>query len=263
MKNVLILIVIAAAVVLSAASVGAGFQAPAPSQADKPGRAAVYSVSDSDLYCSFFILEAEPALRIAASSDGRTLFADGDIVSLAGRGLSAVQAGQVLSVLEIGPKVDSLSRNPSPGRLAFQRGRVRILSVQGDAGSARVEKTCGSLTPGCVLAPFLERTRLQVKESPFAAFSREAGVPTGRVLYVEGDAVQIATDQRALIDIGRNAGLDVGRQLTVFAPPDGGGDRPTEPSANAVVIDAGAASATVKILTAKAPVLIGDLVQVK
>jgi hypothetical protein len=259
MKNVLIML--AAAGLLLAAFTGAAALTPLPSQVDKPGLGANFLVSDTDLYCSFFILDTEPPLKITGSDDGRTLLADGDRVMLAGRGLAGLQAGQILSVLEIGPKVAGLGRKPSPGWLAFQRGRVRVLSVEGGGGSARIERTCGSLMPGCVLLPFVEKAKFQVKESAFASFSRSGDVPAGRVLYVEDNAVQIATDQRALIDLGRNDGLDVGRQLTVFAAEES--DRTPEPSANAVVIDVGRSSATVKLLTSKIPVHIGDLVQIK
>jgi hypothetical protein len=166
-----------------------------------------------------------------------------------------------MAVLEVGPKVDGIGRKPSPGRLAFQRGRVRILSVEGGVGKALIEKTCGSLMPGGVLVPFVEKAKFQVKESGFAALARNGDKPSGRVLFLEDNAVQVATDQRVLIDLGRDDGLDVGRQLTVFF--QAGADQPFESSANAVVIDAGRASATVKILTAKTPVRVGDLVQMK
>lgn len=259
MKNVLSMLL--AAGFLLAALVAAGAQTPLPSPVGKPERTANFLVSDVDLYCSFFILDEEPPLKITGSDDGRTLLADGDRIALAGRGLAGLQSGQIMCALELGPKIEGFDRKPSPGRLAIQRGRVRILSVEGAVGTARIEKTCGSLMSGSVLVPFVEKAKFQVKESAFASFSRGGDVLAGHVLYVEGGAVQIATDQRALIDLGRNDGLDVGRQLTVFAPRES--DRTPEPSANAVVIDAGPVSATVKILTTKVPVHIGDAVQIK
>jgi hypothetical protein len=259
MKNVLSML--SAAGFLLAALARAGTQTPLPSPVGRPDRGANFLISDVDLYCSFFILDEEPPLKITGSDDGRTLLADSDRVALAGRGLAGLQSGQIMCVLELGPKIEGFGRKPSPGRLAIQRGRVRILSVEGAVGTARIEKTCGSLMPGSVLVPFVDKAKFQVKETAFASFSRGGDALSGRVLYVEDGAVQIATDQRALIDLGRDDGLDVGRQLTVFAPRES--DQTPEPSANAVVIDAGRASATVKILTTKVPVHIGDVVQIK
>jgi hypothetical protein len=247
------LTVLLAAGIILALFGGAGAQTPVPSPADKPARGTIFFISDTDLYCSFFIMNETPALKITGGDGARTLFSDGDRVSF--------NAGQLMTVLEIGPDVAGLGRKPSPGRLAFQRGRVRILSVEPCLGSARVEIACGPLMTGHVLVPFIEKAKVQVKDMGLDVRARGGDALSGRVLFLEDNAVQIATNQRALIDLGRDDGIEDGRQLTVFS--QAAPDQPLEASANAVVIDAGRASATVKILTAKVPVHIGDLVQIK
>jgi hypothetical protein len=258
MKNALI--VLLAAGILAAAAAGSGAQVPPPS-ASGQARATAFIVSDVDLHCSFFVLADVPALKISGGDGARTLYSDGDRVLLAGQGLDALREGQVFSVLELGPKIASQSKKPSPGRIAFQRGRVRILGLQGAQATAQVERACAPIMAGHVLVPFLEKAKMTV-----ADFGLEPGVPVpdmpaGKILYLEDDAVQVATGQRALIDLGRADGIEPGRRMTVFF--QAGADQPFTASANAVVIDAGPASATVKILTAKTPVRVGDLVQAR
>jgi hypothetical protein len=258
MKNALTVLWVAG--ILFAAAMGSGAQVQAPASAAS-ARGTSFVVSDTDLYCSFFVLADVPALAISGGDATRTLFADGDHVLLAGKGIETLREGQVLAVLELGSKIASQSRKPSPGMIAFQRGRVRVLALEGGLATAQVEKACGAVKAGYVLVPFLERAKTTVMDPGLEAGALRAGSPTGRVLFLEEDAVQIATDQRALIDLGRADGLEPGRLLAIFAPPDPG--QPLTVSANAVVIDAGPASATIKVLMAKAPVRKGDLVQVR
>ena len=254
------LTVLLAAGVLAAAAAGSGAQVASPASSGQ-ARATGFIVSDVDLHCSFFVLADVPTLTISGGDGARTLYSDGDRVLLAGKGLDALREGQVLSVLELGPKIASQSKKPSPGRIAFQRGRVRVLGVDPCQATARVERACAPVMAGYVLVPFLEKAKMTVADFGLESGAPAAGAPAGRVLFLEDDAVQIATGQRALIDLGRADGIEPGRRMTVFFQP--GADQPFTASANAVVIDAGPASATVKILTAKTPVRVGDLVQAR
>jgi hypothetical protein len=238
-----------------------GGRASFPAQADRPVRNIGFLTSDADLYCSFFILDALPTLKIVGGDSSRTLFSDGDIVYFKGTGKDVPAEGQVLAVLEPGPKVAGTGKKSSLGPLVFQRGRVRVLRVENGLGTGRVEKACGSLMTGHFLVPFLEKEKVAVKDTGLEGRPWTGGALSGRVIFLEDGAVQIATGQRALIDLGREDGLELGRQLTVFV--QGGKDQPFEPSANLVVIDVGKATATVKALRAVAPIRIGDVVQVK
>ena len=250
------------AIGLSAAVLAAaGNKSPLPAQADKPARSISFLTSDVDLYCSFFILEDLPTLKILGGDGSRTLFSDGDLIYFKRSSLDTPVEGQVMSVLELGPAVPGSGRKSSPGSLAFQRGRVRVLRSENELGTARVERTCGLLMPGQFLVPFLEKTKMQVKDVGFAGRVWTGAAGSGQVIFLEDNSVQISTSQRALIDLGRDAGLELGSQLTVFVKASK--DVPYEPTANVVVIDVGRATATVKVLTAKAPVGVGDLVQVK
>ncbi len=238
-----------------------GIRGPFQAQADKPVRNATFLTSDTDLYCSFFVLDALPTLKIIGGDSARTLFSDGDIVYFKGTSRNFPEEGQVLAVLELGPKVAGTGKKSSLGTLALQRGRVRVLKREGGTGTAKVEKSCGSLMTGHFLVPFIEKERVSVKDAGLDGWVCSGVALSGRVVFLEDGAVQIATGQRALIDLGRADGLALGRQLTVFV--QGAKDLPFEPTANLVVIDVGRTSATVKVLTSKAPVRIGDLVQVK
>ena len=254
--------IVVLAIGLSAAVLAAaGNKSPLPAQADKPARSISFLTSDVDLYCSFFILEDLPTLKILGGDGSRTLFSEGDLIYFKRSSLDTPAEGQVMSVLELGPAVPGSGRKSSPGSLAIQRGRVRVLRIENERGTARVEKACGPLMPGHFLGPFLEKAKVQVKDVGFAGQVWTGAAGSGQVIFLEDNSVQIATGQRALIDLGRNSGLELGSQLTVFVQASK--DVPYEPTANIVVIDVGRATATVKVLTAKAPVRSGDLVQVK
>ncbi|MDP2916099.1 MAG: hypothetical protein Q8O91_11690, partial [Candidatus Aminicenantes bacterium] len=84
---------------------------------------------------------------------------------------------------------------------------------------------------------------------------------SGRIIFLDNQFFQIGSGQWALIDLGREQGLQVGRQLTLFHQAVKG--LPSEAVGNAIVIDAGRVTSTIKVLSAKDAIVLGDLVQVK
>jgi hypothetical protein len=234
---------------------------PLQARANGAARSATFLTSDVDLYCSFFVPEALPTLKIVGGENSRTLFSDGDIVFFKGNGKDVPAEGQVMAVLELGPQISGIGKKPSPGPLVFQRGRVRVLRIENGLASGRVEKACGPLMTGHFLVPFLEKEKVTVKDAGFEGQRWTGGALSGHVLFLEDTAVQIATGQRALIDLGRADGLELGKQLTAFVRGDK--EQSYEPLASLVVIDIGKSTATVKVLSAKAPIRVGDVAQIK
>jgi len=106
-------------------------------------------VVETDLYCSFFLLEQEPPLRIIEPADDRyqLLLTDG-LKFWAGPG-GGLREGQLLQILEIGPHVAG-----TKGNLGLGRGRAKVLRVQGDRFLAQIEKSCGAVRTGNILLPF-------------------------------------------------------------------------------------------------------------
>ena len=212
-------------------------------------------VVEADLYCAIFMLEGEIAQRILAPASGeRLLLSDAD--QFWGGPAGDWREGRLLQIVEVGPSVPGI-----PGNLAYGRGRAKIMRLEGDRFLARIEKSCGPIRLGDRLLPFEKKDILQGKDLGYGGTLQGGEVLTGRVVFLADDRDQIGANGYALIDIGRERGLQPGRQLTVFSPPSG--NEPARAIGNAVVIDAGRATATIKVLSLKDSIRAGNLVQVK
>jgi len=214
-------------------------------------------ISESDLYCSIFILEEFPKIKIiGADRDAeKTMFSDTDTFFVDKAKDDSLQEGQVWTILEIGNKI-SLSLGP----VAFKRGRARILRVEAGRSLARVEKSCGRVAIGDFLVPFQEKEGLLGKDLGYNVQAKE-GAKTGKFVYLQNDLSQVGTGHWAIVDMGKAQGIQVGQQLTVFKILQR--DLPLEPVGNSVVIDVGSQTCTVKILSCKDAIRLGFSVQVK
>jgi len=212
-------------------------------------------VVETDLYCTIFMLEGEPAQHILAPASGeRLLLSDAD--QFWGGPAGDWREGRPLQIVEVGPSVPGVS-----GNLCYGRGRAKIIRLEGDRFLAQIEKSCGPIRLGDRLLPFEKKDILLGKDLGYGGTLQGGEVLTGRLIFLADDRYEIGTSAYALINIGREQGLQPGRQLTVFSAPSG--DKPAQAVGNAVVIDAGRATATIKILSLKDIILAGDLVQVK
>jgi len=241
-----------------AAAVPAAAQQPTL-QLAAPERGVYAVISDVDLYCSFVLLEEVPSLRIVASErEGeKILLSDNDIVYLSQGRSAGLKEGQVFAVLEPGPAVKSAGVS---GIVAFGRGRVRIVRLEDERAHAVIEKGCGQVEIGDVLAPFEAKEVTRGKETPYLLPLREDAA-TGRFIYMENDLNQIGLGNWGLIDLGKDHGIQAGQQLAVFNKPAAA--TPYQAIANIIVIQAGARSATIRVLSAKDAIRIGDTVQAK
>jgi hypothetical protein len=220
-------------------------------------------ISESDLYCSFFVLEEEPQLKIAACERGaeKMLLTDGDQFYFKAGPDEGLKEGQVMMVLEIGPKVSGPGLKKSSGPVVFRRGRARLVRFEKDFALGRVEKACGPVMVGNSLVPFVEKDGLLGKDLGFDVPVRNQETLSGRIIFLDNQVTQIGSGQWALIDLGREQGLQFGQQLTVVHRAAEG--LPLETIGNAIIIDAGRVTSTIKILSAKDAIGLGDLVQVK
>ncbi|MDW7760326.1 MAG: hypothetical protein SCM96_06780 [Acidobacteriota bacterium] len=215
-------------------------------------------IMETDLYCSFFVLEeALPDIRIIGAERGeeKSLFSDADIMTIDGGQASGVVVGQVFQVLEAGPEIQGL------GPLMYRRGRARVILVDEKTSLVRAEKTCFPMSVGGYIVPFVERETVIGRNLGFDAHADDAAGASGRIVFTIDDLNIIRDGSWALIDVGRDAGVEPGIQMTVFR--ETGAGKPREAVGNVVVIDAGARSATIKVLSSRDAVHMGDLVQAK
>ncbi len=228
---------------------------------EKTLRNAAVLISEADLYCSFFVADKAPRLKIVSVPAGieKTILADGDPFYAAGGTLAGLKEGQVMAIVEAGP---SLTGGKAKGvNLMFRRGRAKLVRIDKERVLANVERACAPVMVGNGLVPFVEREGLLGHDLGFPAKFGPEGTRTGSIIFLNGEVAQIGSGQWALIDLGAEAGLKFGQQLGVFHPGDK--DRPAEPIGNAIIIDAGRGAATIKILSAKDAIRVGDLVQAR
>lgn len=220
-------------------------------------------VTETDYYCSFFVVAAPLIARIEApdSTDGKILLSDGDEAWARGPAGEAVKPGQVFAVVQVPDGFAAGKKSKGPGPIGFRRGRLRVVRVDGERFLARVEKSCGAVRVGDYLAPFEEKAPFIGRDLGYQAVFQGGEVMTGRLVYTRDELNQIGAGDWALVDIGAEQGLQVGQQLTAFSKPEGA--RPPRAAANLVVVDVGSATATVKVLSARDVLRLGDLVQVK
>ncbi|MHB8054513.1 MAG: hypothetical protein ACYDH3_04625 [Candidatus Aminicenantales bacterium] len=221
-------------------------------------------ISQVDLDCSFFVMTEAPKIRITGPVQAReflllsesTLFY---VDSLPGA--PAITDGSLWTILEWGPRVRGTNPPAVLGNVVYRRGRAKV--VRFDAGRAvlKVDKSCGVIEAGCFLVPYETGDIMTGTEMPYEIAFREANAPTGRVVYMENETMQIsARGFWVLIDIGADQALTVGEQLSVYRPEE---KKLPRPIANAVVIRTGGRWAILKILNSRDTVLKGDLAQAR
>jgi hypothetical protein len=221
-------------------------------------------ISQVDLDCSIFVMTETPKLRIAGpvQSGEFTLLSDSKLFYVdSAPGAAAIMEGSRWTIVEWGPRVRGTNPPAVLGNVVYQRGRAKTVRFEAGRAVMEIEKSCGIIEAGCFLVPYEIGDIITGSERPYEVDFREANVPTGRVVFMESETMQIgARGYWVLIDIGAEQGLTVAEQLTVYRPE--GKNRP-RPIANAVVVRTGGRWAIVKILDSRDSVLPEDLVQAR
>ncbi len=246
--------------VLSVLVLGLTTAAAAPASQDqidkaKSSRNTYAVITETDLYCAFFVVDKEPLTRILAPAIGeRLLLSDAD--QFYGGPVGEWREGQIFQIVEIGPSVPGVR-----GNIGFGRGRAKIVRVESERFLAQIEKSCGPVHIGDRLVPFEKKSPVVGRDLGYQGIPKGGNVLTSRIIFMSDDHQEIGADSYALIDRGLEAGLRPGQQMTVFDASSGG--KSPQAVGNAVVIDAGRLTATIKIMSLKNIIQMGDLVQVK
>jgi hypothetical protein len=112
---------------------------------------------------------------------------------------------------------------------------------------------------GDFLIPFEEREAL-LKSTPREEML-EGGHLVGTVVYLEGNYKIISKDHLALIDLGRADGLRVGDRMTAHRKVSA--ELAPKLLGELIIINTQSQTSTVKVLSSRDSIKLGDLVQVK
>ena len=215
-------------------------------------------ISESDLYCSIYVLEGNlPELRIigAERQEEKVLLNDMDSFYVNMGKAEGLDVGQVFLIIQAGPVIKDY------GRLVMKRGRGRLIRLEEHRAVMRVERTCSQVEIGNCLLPFEEKEGLLGKDKGFSAFLDENTGISGSFLYLETDLKISGTGQWGIVNLGKEQGIQVGQQLSIFRRIKN--EFPREAIGNLVVIDTQQKTSTVKILSCRDTVEVGDQVQTK
>jgi hypothetical protein len=215
-------------------------------------------ISESDLYCSFLALDGENMdIEIVGGEREyeKVLFSDSDVVYInQGKG-SGLEKGQLFLILEVGPQIKDI------GPIAFKRGRARVLDLGEAKSTAQIEKACGQVMIGNFLVPFQEKEGMLGKDLGYDVPPEEVEGLKGSIIYVQGDYNQIGSGHWALIDMGQDDGVYFGQQLIIYRKPIEGA--PIQILGNSVVIDVQKRTSTIKILSCRDALELGDHIQAR
>ena len=214
-------------------------------------------ISESDLYCSFLIWDKKekPDLKIVGAEREyeRVLFNNDDIVYLNKGKAEGLQPGQLFLILEFERKLGNY------GYLVHKRGRARVIHLSEHGATARIEKACSQVMLGFYLVPFEEKEGLAGKDLGYNVPPYKTPGPKGEVIYLYIDFNQIGKGHWALINLGQSDGLKVGDQLIVYREPVKGA--PLQIIGNVLVIDVQQHTSTIKVLSCRDAIRIGDFIQ--
>ncbi len=212
-------------------------------------------LSESDLYCSIFIMDdPAPEMAIIGAERGweRTMITDGETVYVNKGRNDGLETGQLFLVFEIPREIFGY------GPLAVKRGRARIVDLEDTRASAKIENACGPVMKGNYLVPFEEKESRLGKDLGYNVPPHKADGMDGTVVYLETEFNQIGTGYWAILNLGEEHGVQVGQQLIIYREEEL--DAPLYIFGNVVVIDVQQRTCTVKALSARDAIRLGDFV---
>ncbi|MBN1222936.1 MAG: hypothetical protein JXB23_06780 [Candidatus Aminicenantes bacterium] len=210
-------------------------------------------LSDSDLYCSIFIMDDDPPeMQVIGSERGyeRTLISDGEIIYVNKGSNDGLETGQLFLVFEMGPNLGGY------GPVGIKRGRARLVDLEETRASAKVEKACGPVMNGHYLVPFEEKESPLGKDLGFNVPPHRVEGLEGEIIYLQTGFHEVGSGYWAIINVGEEDGVQVGQQLITYREEEK--DAPLYIFGNIVIIDTQNRTSTVKVLSCRDVLRIGD-----
>jgi hypothetical protein len=224
-------------------------------------------LTETDLYCSFRVIKDDkPDTQIvgAKGDDMRVIFSDGDMVFINKGSQDGVESGQLFLILEIETRNRVQDENKPVyrfGELALKKGRARVVTVSDSQSTAVIEKSCHEVRVGDFAVPFVPLDTMMGKDLGYDIPPFEGDGPKGEVVYLQTERSQIGSGGWALVSLGTDAGIQVGQQLILYRVNTEGA--PLMVLGNAVVIDAQSETSTIKVLSCRDAVRIGDKIMTR
>ncbi len=189
----------------------------------------------------------------------------GDIVYVDGGQAGGLAAGALLEAVEPGDRIKHPITGADAGRRYTYLGRLRVLSVQDKTAIAEIVQTCSPIHVGVALKPYeqepvpLGRRTLQRPVSDPAPAASLANAPV--ILASSRDEISIGQDHVVFIDRGADDQVSPGDAFTIYRMNREG--FPPVPVGELAVLAVRPHSAVARVTESRAPVYVGDRLQIK
>jgi len=247
-------------------------QTPAPAPTPVPEEKAftgeaVPLGNTSDVYC-FAILaehnETYPFSIVSGEAEPyQDSYSEGDIVYINGGTAEGVKAGDRFFVLSDKGKLEHPISHAVMGTLYKQVGQLKVLCAQEHSSISEIVSACDPILLGDVLKPYSPiPVPMAVRTPPRDRCDPASGKPTGYVIYEKDNTFTAGDSSLVMLDLGSADGVYPGTFGTLYKDNPAPGMPPII-TGEVGILTTGEHYSTAKILSAKAPIGLGEHVEIK
>ncbi len=220
-------------------------------------------ISETDLYCSYFLAPASDRLATVVGHEiaetQKTEFSDGDRLVVDRGSKDGIQEGVTYQVVGIGETIRNPLSHRSVGVFHQPRGMAVVSCVYDHSAIITLDKTCHPVQAGDILIPFQAKEPLFAVRPDYRQCRLPASPVTGQVFYNDlymGTGKLLASNSSWVsVDLGAPA-VAQGTYLVLYRQKNK--TLPPVIIGLGVVVRAEKTNSTVKVLDASYPIEIGD-----
>ncbi len=219
-------------------------------------------VTEDEVFYSYFVVDKLdfPMKVIGSEREEFCLVStDYDVVAVSRNGLETSLGEEFVVVRDEG-----VLRHPHTGQklghLMRRIGIARVICVEEESFLAELHNCTFPVLKGDYLIPFEPKLALVAENKGFDKCPSPLP-PTGTIVYLENGFNEVGQNDKVVIDLGEENGVNVGAQLTIVQYVN---DKiPKVNIGNLLVIETQKRTSVAKILSCRYPVRVGDLVEIK
>src|SRR5262245_10907814 len=153
----------------------------------------------------------------AENSTEQTDFTYGDLLYLDAGADRGIKPGDEFWLITPGDDVIHPGTGQNMGRFVEQRGRVRVLCIEGRTAIAQVTLACTDIPMGSFLKPY-EPVPIPLGRRLAACSACEppSGKVRGSIVFTRDGVVAVGADTDVLIDLGVAEGVQPGDQFAIY-----------------------------------------------
>jgi hypothetical protein len=176
---------------------------------------------ESDVHCFGYIgAPSEPFTAEVIggeNSDEQTDFTYGDLLYIDAGADRGIKPGDEFWLITPGDEVIHPGTGKDMGRYYEQRGRVRVLCIEGRTATVQVLNACTDIPMGSFLKPYEPVPIPLGRRLPAcAACDPPSGKVKGSIVYARDGVVAIGADTDVFIDLGVAEGVQPGDQFAIY-----------------------------------------------